>query len=52
MSAAGTVLALVGAYLPVGEPAAAGWDPEAGFPGYAGVPDSEAGVSETTPPRI
>ena len=34
MSGGGTGLALVGAYLLVGELAAAGWDPEAGFAAY------------------
>jgi 2-polyprenyl-6-methoxyphenol hydroxylase-like FAD-dependent oxidoreductase len=34
MSGQGTGLALVGAYLLVGELAAAGWDPEAGFRAY------------------
>ncbi|UGT64533.1 FAD-dependent monooxygenase [Nocardia asteroides] len=34
LSGQGTGLALVGAYLLAGELAAAGWDPEAGFPAY------------------
>ena len=35
MSGGGTGLALVGAYLLAGELAASGWDPRAGFTGYA-----------------